>query len=444
MTSIQDKISQSYLGRRRARPPAWALTFLSVCALGAAGCRAQECADLDRAWRQLSAPRAPDAPPRKAPIVMSAQIHESRLDAWWQEALDGAGRTLRWDQRAKGGELRGRLHLRRAWLRAADGPCAQGACLAIGWEGSLELSAALGGLTLFQGQTKLTGQGRAPLRLTPDAQGTALRLSLADATLDRLSLDLSLPEAWRPAVDGFARDGVQAALQAAGPDLTLARWAPLRWEGAALTALPARLAALPDARSLWIGFSTDLPTSPGAPSLQPASALQPGEEVAVSFSGEALTGLLRLLLQEGLLPARLDDDFKPDPDGIHRVTLARAQPQDGHLDLDLTLWRLAADEAETCYAAQARGRALFHVKQGGQLDLTLDDLQVVSTQGEDTLLRLGLWWQSAFFEQSLSAQASFVAARTLQLGPLGRQRLTARRVSSQPGLVSVALAVGED
>jgi hypothetical protein len=79
------------------------------------------------------------------------------------------------------------------------------------------------------------------------------------------------------------------------------------------------------------------------------------------------------------------------------------------------------------------------VKQGEALDVALDDFEVTQTRGDDTLLRLGLWWDSELIEGLEQVQTTVLRAETLQLGPLGQRELRAARVIPKGEALSVVV-----
>jgi hypothetical protein len=387
---------------------------------------------------------------------MAVQLRQELLQGWLAEALKKEGGRVQVKRRlgrrelgaagallgAGGGELEATVGFKRVGVSLSPRGCGQPLCVALELETSLKLSGQAGKKRLFSVSSPLRASGVAPLRLENRAGRASLRLDLAGVELGDLELpSKQIPRALRSRVQGLLAQGVQGLLRRAGSRVTLATWEPWRLEGSQVKLQAASLRqSAPGV--LEVGFASNLPLA-GRPALAQAAVLGKGEQVAVRFSQGALLELTRLWMQRPGAPSRLDEDFKPDPQGIHRVTLESIAATREGLQLEVTLWRIGRQEEETCYAARARGDAMFHVKRGGRVRLKLEDLTLIKSQGEDTLLRLGAWARSLFFSQGLAAQANVLAVRSLKLGPLGEQTWAVRRVQGEEGAVTVVVGPRE-
>lgn len=430
-----------------------AVTFVSLWTL--VGCSSRECARLERSYGQVVASQAEalvGEVPAQAPVAMAVQLRQGLLQGWLQQALQQEGGQIKLTRRLSSrdlgaagallgkakGALQAELRLKRVTASLSPEGCGQPLCLELELSSSLRLSGELGGKKLFQTATSVRTRGVAPLRLDNQPDRAELRLDLSQVELSKVELPLEqLPEALRPRAQAMLGQAAQGLLQLAGRELTLASWRPWSLEGTQVKLKASSLRQV-SAEVLEVGFASNLPLGQ-APALPSSQALGPDEQVALRFSQGALLGLMRQWMQLPGAPTRLNEDFKPDPEGIHRISLEQLSATPEALQLEVTLWRVARQEQETCYAARARGDAMFHVKRGGRVQLKLQDLELVESQGEDTLLRLGLWARSLFFSQGLAAQAQVLAARTLQLGPLGEQTWEVRRLQGEQGAVTVVV-----
>lgn len=420
----------------RARASLVAVTLVS--GWGLAGCSGHACKELKAqhaalltAQRQTASEASPEQ------VVMALAVDQAMVGELLAEAMaeveTQASKTLE----VAGGQARVKLRVPRLDVSLTD---ACDDCVALDGKVSVTASLKVAGVSL--GESRVSGrvQARAPLKLVGGAEGSRLVLGLDGIKIRQIDLDLDgLPAQLRKEIRAYATEGARTILGQLSGELPLASWAPIEVPGGGVALTASKLAMFPQQGQLWVGFSATLPAR--GPALTPAPLLGQGERVGVTLSGTALEGLMQRMMDAGGLPARLDDDFKPSASGDNHVTLRSVVPERGKLKTAFTVWHLPDDGA--CYAADLEGMAsikLRHKPARGehQLDLSIKRLEVTRTQGEDTLLRVGLWLRSAFVDEALEAQARVMAADTLSLGPLGQRQLRIARIALKPEGVTVA------
>jgi hypothetical protein len=271
------------------------------------------------------------------------------------------------------------------------------------------------------------------------AKGSTLSVDMGKAKISTISIDVAgLPSALRGPINRFATEGARSILGAFDGPIALAEWAPFELSGSGLEVTASGLSTFPKAGQIWVGFSTNLPIDAA---LTPAPLLGSGERAAVVFAEPALEGLLSAMVISGAIPNRFGDDMKPDPKGDYYASLTSLRPDGDALLTGFTIWHLP--RSGQCFAAEVQGRTTFEVRELAKrkktrLDLAFEDLEVVSTRGDDTLLRIGLWLRSAFVEETLRAQTRILTASSLKMGPLGEKQLSVGRVSMGKGIVTIA------
>lgn len=413
-----------------------AVTFLSAWAWAASlgGCAGSECPKLREEYaRAMKAAPALRGEPQ-GPATLALEVKTEALSGWINEALQREGDTRSLKQDTPVGSLQARLKDLRVSV-ALDPGCER--CVRLTARGKLRATGAAFGVPLALDEQDVTLKGSLPLKLKATKGRSELLADLSGVKLERLKLS-GVPGWAQGPLEVLALDLASGLLQKLGGEFALARWEPLALPGGSLKVAPSELRTLAAQDALWIGFSSNLPAPKRG--LAPVGVLGKGEEVAVSFSAESLGALMRGLMAQGALPARFDDALKPDPKGVHRATVRGLTPNERGARLALTLWRLPEEGGDDrCYAVDVQAQGQFHVKQGEALDVALDDFEVTQTRGDDTLLRLGLWWDSELIEGLEQVQTTVLRAETLQLGPLGQRELRAARVIPKGEALSVVV-----
>ena len=293
---------------------------------------------------------------------------------------------------------------------------------------------------MFRGTGGADLVAQVPLRLDLDGGESKLIVDLKRINIRKLAVrGAGGPLPWNRILAGAAQD----LLRSAGTEITVASWKPLAAPGTTVKLAARELKIFRKEGTAWIGFAVDVPTA--GPALEPEATLRRKESVAVSFTGDVLTRLTQEMLLSGAVPARLDDDFKPAKGGHHHVTVERVVPDDDGMLTDFTIWRLPPDD-DACYSAKVRARTLLQVKGGhavGQtpIHLRMTDGEVLSTEGDDGLLQIGLWLRSVFVSDTLEAQGKLLAGTTFEFGPAGKLHVDVQRIEYGVGRVSVAGAL---
>ena len=414
-----------------------ALLLLSGFALSqvAAGCGSQQTCDDLRADYKATLERQSRSPESGATSGMShnllaTQIHEEALGEMIEGVLERKG-TLSHRVNRK---LPNRTHLDMTvtWTRLSfdlTPECDDCVLLTSGL--SANIDARVFGVPV---PVKTAGgqlRGLLPLKLTATREGSALSTDISKMTLKEVDLRVpGLPSELTALVLPMARSAAQAVLKEVGGPITLARWRPMELPGRDKLKIVAReLVTLADRGVVWIGWGADLPIAPDAATLQAAATLRDGERAAVSFSGAALTPLMQAMQGQGGIPSRLNSDLKPDPKGDVYITLSQVTPTAGGLATRFSAWNLP--ESGTCYRVDME--AATHVTvtppnpaarqigdRQGAVQVAMEDMRVVNTQGDDTLVKVGLWLRSLFVEETLQAQTKLLAAHDFDLGGAGK------------------------
>lgn len=420
------------------------LTWMSLCVailVQSTGCGRNECEALQRSYRRTLKQEMAlgQAPLRESPVLMSAQLHETLLNEVIQQTLPEQGKISASKSLPAQSKLKTKTTLKNLRVRVSE-TCDR--CLEIRGTVLFDVTVTTAGLTIFKGKTTGKLAGELPLDLTQSARGTSLVADLRRAKIKSVSVKIKdLPSWGRKPLNEAATSTTRKLLKKFGEKVTLATWQSISLPDTTIKLDAKRLHMMPDADSIWVGFSSNIPTREA--SLQPRNSLRRGEKAAVGFSGAALTGAIRELLKNGEIPARYNEKLKPDAKGVHRVTLKSVDPSVEGLGLQFSIWRLP--EKGTCYSADIAGKATLRLGQSKkgkpEVKIKLSDLDVESTQGDDTLLKLGLWWNSVFVGEVFEAQTKVLAARTLEMGPLGKRKLEVQRISSTEDAVYVVTSL---
>lgn len=421
-----------------------AMTSVSFAAIvlvtmGLQGCKSDECQRLRAEYAQVleANQKARARVTADAPAQIGLQLHEDLLTGIVHNALTSGKKVYRAQETIAGGNrLSADVSLTRATVRFGRG-CND--CIEINGRLTMASTITAGGVIIFRGSGGADLVAQAPLRLALDDDVSRLTVDLRRVEIRKLAVrgaGGSLP--WNRILGASA----QSLLRAAGSEITVAAWRPLQLPGTTVRVAARELKVFRKEHTAWIGFSVDIPTD--GDGIKPAATLERKETVAVTFTGAVLTHLTQELLGTGALPARLNDDFKPDSSGHHLVSVDRIVPDDDGMLTDFTIWRLPPQDDE-CYAAQVRARTLLQVKRsrGGKtpIHLQMTDGQIVATRGDDDLLQIGLWLRSVFVSDTLEAQSRLLTIDTIEFGPLGQHRVDIQRVDYGAERIEVAGAL---
>lgn len=430
-------------GRARRLPRLGLLGLASITLLSAAGCDRQACQTLTRDHASMMAAQrqAFEDSKEPGPVVMSVSLHQELLEDLLNDALKAkppsATRTLR----APGGSVKASVKLGSVEAQMTD-DCRR--CLALNANISVRAQIRVASRTLSEVTLRARALGQVPLNIKTQGDGAVLTAQLDRASLKRLRIDTKALPSWaRKPLEDYAASSATSLLKQLGDSFTIARIDPIKVPDVPLRLTPARLETFPKQQELELGFTTNFSTaSPKPPADLPASpSLRKGERVAMRFNDQALTSLMNAAFLSKQVPTRLNDDLKPDPKGVNHVTLDRVTPRKGKLQTSFTIWHLP--DSGACYAAEVQGMVAAQVKplairSKTRVSASINDLTVVNTRGNDTLLRIGLWIQSTFMDQALKANTRILAADTLKLGPLGERRLKIKRLDVKDDGVVVA------
>ncbi len=438
MSEKKDNILQSYLKTSFWMVRWGAVTFVSLWCLGQMGCSSQTCADLSKEWASTMAAPASWVP--SDAVSMGLSVRTSQIEEAAQEALRAPGvRRMTRRRSVPGlGALKVQVELRDPKVALKKGAQVS-AGLDTGLTVRVEVKAK--GLVLFSKKGRGRLKASVPMSLREEGGGAAVLAHMDRAKIHDMHWKVKAPGWAGPMVDPLLRSATQSLLKQFGEPVTLTQVEALRVPSSKIKLRPKEM-ILGSSGVLWVGFVTSMPLPPGVKALRPSFELEKGDSAMLHLSTAASTGLMRVLIKEGHLPTRFDENFKPDPKGVHRISLESLSHSAEGLKMNLSLWRLAQDEDETCYAARAQGRAKFHVKQSrSKMRVSVQDLEVIDSRGEDLGLRAALWWRSLFFERAMEAHTELLRTWDVSLGALGDQTLSVRDVKSEPGVLRVALGI---
>ncbi|MEL6181616.1 MAG: hypothetical protein AAFS10_21840, partial [Myxococcota bacterium] len=381
--------------------------------------------------------------------LMATQIHADALGDMVEAVLERQG-TL--SHRISRKPARGtRLDMTLTWTRlsfALTPECND--CIALTSGLSAQINARVMGVPIpvDRAQGKLIGH--IPLYLKATPAGSELSTDLSAMTLQQLDLKVpGLPNELTRLILPMARDAAQEVLKTVGGPVSLARWKPMTLPGGKLTIVARELATLADHNTIWVGWGADLPITADVQTLRPTASLRPGESAAVSFAGPALTPLMRAMQGKGGIPNRLNSDLKPDPNGDITITIDRVTPTTNGLATRFSAWNLPSDGGR-CYRIDLEATTQVTVTppqpqarqigaRQGSIQVSMDDMRVVATEGDDTLVRLGLWLRSVFVEETLQAQTRLLAAHEFDLGGAGTVGVDLQRATINPEGVTLIL-----
>ncbi len=382
--------------------------------------------------------------PKDAPVVMAVSIHEELIGQMLTEAVGKEIPPIEKKLSASKASIDATLTIPSFQTSLSD-KCDD--CIQLGGAVSVRASAKALGAKLFSTRVRGRLTGRVPLKLIATSKGSALKVDLKRARIEKIRLDLDgLPSWARKAVQDFASDGANSIIKKLfKKDITLARWEPIPLPGSPVKLTASKLNTFPKDKELQIGFATNIAQRQGSkhnlPSLKPTPLLKSSKQrLGVTFSGLGMTALTNAAIAAGTIPVRLNDDFKPDPNGDYHVTFSSITPTDQRLRTNFTVWHLP--KSGSCFAADVQGMVSLKVNPNQKRSRTriladIKDLEVQRTRGDDTLLRIGLWVQSTFMDEALEASTRLLTADTLQVGPLGKKRLLIGKISFDDNRVTV-------
>lgn len=403
------------------------LTALTIACWGCSS--AQTCAELRQSYQatlkaqQHAQPG--DAHSGDALNLMATQLHEDTVGALIEQAIEQKGTLSHKVKRALPGLAK--LELEITWTRLAfalTSECDNCIQVTSGLSARAKITAA--GMAVSDQKARGKLVGLLPLQLTSTKGNSRLSTDLRKMTLKTIKLAIpGLPREFSSLIDPLARDAVHSALSHFGDTITLARWKPIALPGGKITIHARELAVFAPQKTIWIGWGAAVPVAPGTPGLIPRASLNSTDAAAISFAGPAMTALMRAMQGSGAVPSRLNQDLKPDKEGDVYITLTRVTPKDNGLDTAFTAWNLPKEG--TCYQLDLEARANFDITppkadaltqkaRQGELEVKLDDVRVIKTSGDDTMIRLGLWLRSLFVEETMQAQTRLLATHDFEVG----------------------------
>lgn len=292
-------------------------------------------------------------------------------------------------------------------------------CLGIDAAVSVTAAVKAGPLPVGSFKTRGIVQLTSPLSLEVKGSRARLMTDLAQANVERIEVELpGLPSSLKHATNQLLTESADALLEGFGPAIEILRQEPITIPGSAVELSATEIKTLPTAGALWIGWTpnVDLP----GPAVTPPSTLPKDADVALALAPQTLTLMTRASGKAGLIPTRLNEDLKADPDGSLHVTIDGILPREGHLDTAFTLWRLGGD---SCFEARFSATTTASVgtptkdeAKGSEVTLDVKDIELVSSRGDDFQLSVALWWKSTFLDETLAFQRTVLAAHDLALG----------------------------
>ncbi len=402
------------------------LVALTALLLGgtAFGC-ASSCPTIRSEW--AARPQGQVAQKMQDEPVLVTSLHTAAINDLLSEGRNKLLSRKRSESLKVGsGTVKGTLDLNKVEVRAT---AACEGCVELDLGGAVELTVKAAGVNVLSTRKRTSLTGSVPLLISRSQGKSTLSIDMAKFDVQQIDLPLSGVPSWaKSVVKDVVQDAASYLLKRYVGKVKIASWDAL-----ALPGSPVRFQATGvevDARRqvLHVLWASNL-----AKGTRVVARPKPSKEqrVGLAISPHALTGVVNGLMTAGKIPSRYNDNFQKDQDGDYHLTLEHISPKADGVATTFTVWSLPA--SGSCFAAEVQGVADFGNIQNGKIKLSIDELEVLGTRGDDTLFKVGYWLKTAFLDDALQAQTSLLGAADVRFGPLGERQLAVQSIESSKG-----------
>jgi len=150
------------------------------------------------------------------------------------------------------------------------------------------------------------------------------------------------------------------------------------------------------------------------------------------FAAALPQAVVQVLLGEGTIPSRYDDQGHAQTDGDYAFTLTRLQLEHSRAALDLKLWRLASP----CFVADLKGDADVVQNDQGKFEFHLTKLELVDTDRFVHLIEVALWRQAELLGAIAQVSQAVLNQRSINVGQV-KLLWTPSRYTFAPSALSI-------